>query len=160
MLVQLIYISTPVATSRADISSSVTEFYYRNKDLGINSILIAADTFFLQVLEGPRELVNLLYGKISNDPRHKNVTILRCQEIRKVEFALSYFVYLGDDTTSLEFLNDIADISTITNFSISSATAMAMLRRALAVHKCLTYPNRRKTDIASIPELPVTHDTH
>ena len=157
MLVQLIYISTPVTTSRADIGKSITEFYYRNKALDINSVLIATDAFFLQVLEGPRELVNFVYNKIVKDSRHYNVTVVRCQEIRKVEFALSYFVYLGDDTTSLEFLNDITDISAVTNVNITSATAMAMLRRALAVYKCLTYPNRRKTDIASIPVAPAIH---
>lgn len=47
-----------------------------NLKIGITGILIKIDHTFIQLLEGKKKQVILLYEKISLDPRHKNLSIL------------------------------------------------------------------------------------
>jgi len=42
---------------------------------------------FLQALEGGRDAVNALYGRIVQDPRHRDVTLLDYAEIDERRFA-------------------------------------------------------------------------
>ena len=44
-----------------------------NSKLGITGMLLYRDGFFIQVLEGEKEVVNQLYEKISEDERHANI---------------------------------------------------------------------------------------
>ena len=51
-----------------------------NDDLNVCGMLCYENRYFLQALEGDREVVNELYLDISDDPRHDEVTIISYSE--------------------------------------------------------------------------------
>lgn len=51
----------------------------KNKKLDITGILMASGGLFYQVLEGPEEAVNQLYGAISTDDRHTDLLLLQTE---------------------------------------------------------------------------------
>ncbi|MEJ2860241.1 BLUF domain-containing protein [Actinomycetospora flava] len=48
----------------------------RNKGAGITGALLITDHYFAQVLEGPQDNVEELYGRISGDSRHERLAVL------------------------------------------------------------------------------------
>lgn len=150
MLVQLIYISVPATGARDSIAKSIAKFRAKNLGCGINTVVLATDDFFLQLIEGKREEVNGLYRTISQDPRHTNVTLVRFQEIRKAEFSDCNMIYLHDDDVCREHIADVCNITRVNCTQINSATAASIIRRAAAVVKSHSYPNRRKTDVPAL----------
>lgn len=51
-----------------------------NKDLGITGMLLFKGGVFLQILEGEKEAIEKLYGKIALDLRHEGLKLLVKQE--------------------------------------------------------------------------------
>lgn len=47
-----------------------------NETLAVTGMLIIYEGLFIQYIEGPSENIDKLFNKISEDPRHKNVTEL------------------------------------------------------------------------------------
>jgi hypothetical protein len=52
-----------------------------NSSQSISGLLILSGETFLQVLEGPSDLVNPLYHKILKDERHHDVTLISYEQI-------------------------------------------------------------------------------
>ncbi|MBH9551682.1 BLUF domain-containing protein [Inhella gelatinilytica] len=86
MLVRLIYASHTDA-SEADLAAILRASRAHNTAHGITGLLCHNDDWFVQVLEGGREAVNVLYNTIVRDPRHRDVTLLAYQEIKERRFA-------------------------------------------------------------------------
>jgi hypothetical protein len=155
-LVQLIYVSTPKSGVVDSINSSLPEFQVRNRGLGLGGMILSHSCFFLQLIEGHREQVNAIYSRIVTDPRHENVTLIRYNEVRALEFKDWNFAIIDADNQNLnhdcaEFLSHmIPDVSRITS-ELSSSNAMAILRKAAVVSMISKAPHRRKTDIKEIP---------
>ncbi|MGE0046776.1 MAG: BLUF domain-containing protein, partial [Hyphomonadaceae bacterium] len=53
----------------------------RNRARDITGLLIADRRAFIQILEGPRTAVSLLFQDISRDARHRNVVLVEFTEI-------------------------------------------------------------------------------
>ncbi|NYE63767.1 hypothetical protein FHW58_004998 [Duganella sp. 1224] len=88
MLVQLLYVSR--AHSGIDaraIDAILAQARQHNPVDGITGVLCHTDQLFLQLLEGGREQVNRLYGRILRDPRHSDVTLLAYAEVRERRYA-------------------------------------------------------------------------
>jgi Sensors of blue-light using FAD len=64
-----------------------------NEARGLTGMLLYRDGLYLQLLEGPREEVTRLIGKLSRDPRHKKIRILRQGVIRKRLFPEGSMAY-------------------------------------------------------------------
>jgi hypothetical protein len=47
-----------------------------NSKVGLTGLLIHKDGKFMQLVEGPKEVVNSIIKKIAGDPRHKDMTTL------------------------------------------------------------------------------------
>jgi len=60
------------ATGLADILRTARA---NNASLGVTGALMLYDDWFAQVLEGPRNVVEALFGKIRADPRHDSVRL-------------------------------------------------------------------------------------
>jgi hypothetical protein len=52
----------------------------KNKSLDITGILMTSGGLFYQVLEGPGDAVDEIFGYIRNDPRHTDVLVLSIEE--------------------------------------------------------------------------------
>lgn len=58
-----------------------------NQAVGVTGMLLFKDGNFLQVLEGEREAVRLLFDKIGRDDRHTGLLVLRHVEQEQRDFA-------------------------------------------------------------------------
>lgn len=87
MLYQLIYGSSAAGLYDADtyrkIAGDATNF---NKSVGISGLLLLYNETILQVLEGPKDVVEALFEKIKSDRRHKNAIKLSGEVIEARQF--------------------------------------------------------------------------
>jgi hypothetical protein len=82
----LIYISTAVEPmSQAALDALLKQSRLYNRPAGITGCLIYQDGYFMQMLEGKREVVSKLMNKVKNDPRHTDIrTIVEGKAPRRV----------------------------------------------------------------------------
>ena len=135
MLVQLIYISIPEQGCSDSIAAAVQEIKGRMTDSGVNTVMLANDHFFLQLIEGPRDQVSQLFSTVANDPRHTNVNLVRFQEIRRPEFSGCNVLYLHNDESCQDHIAEACSISELTMEKVTGAVASSIIRRAVAVAK-------------------------
>jgi len=60
----------------ADIDTIIETSQRNNPGRNITGMLVASGDLFYQLLEGPREEIDLLYARILSDPRHEQVLLL------------------------------------------------------------------------------------
>ncbi len=90
MLVRLLYASRASEEMNESLLASILSQSFRNNaEQGITGLLCAhmEEGTFLQALEGGRDAVNRLYGRIVGDPRHCDATLLGFEEIEERRFA-------------------------------------------------------------------------
>lgn len=87
--VQLVYVSRAKAPQTTTVTTSILlQAQVHNQVSGITGLLCQGQGFYLQVLEGERSKVNALFQRICLDTRHKEVELLRYEEISKRQFNL------------------------------------------------------------------------
>ncbi len=87
-IVQLIYVSeASVGTDLDTVEEIVQCSRENNRTLGVSGYLAFNSKYFIQVLEGGREVVSSLYNSICQDSRHQRVTLCSMREISCREFA-------------------------------------------------------------------------
>lgn len=80
--VRLLYVSRARGPQTTTVTTSILlQAQAHNKAQGITGVLCQGQGFFIQVLEGPRSQVNALYRRICADARHKDVELLRYEDI-------------------------------------------------------------------------------
>jgi hypothetical protein len=88
MLVRLLYASRAAEPVPEGMIETILQQARRNNpELGITGVLCHGGDLFLQALEGGRDAVNALYGRIVCDKRHRRVTLLAYDEILERRFA-------------------------------------------------------------------------
>ena len=100
MLVRLLYVSQPVGPITTTVTTSILEkSNIYNKRENITGVLCQGSGLWMQVLEGERSKVNLLYARIMSDRNHKNVELLSLEEITQRRFGKwsMALVYLSKD---------------------------------------------------------------
>ncbi len=75
-MIQLIYASSPFDFHEGALVSILTVSRGCNERDGITGALICRGDLFLQLLEGPEELVDAAYQRIERDRRHLDVRLL------------------------------------------------------------------------------------
>jgi hypothetical protein len=86
-MLSLIYVSTSInLLSDEELLDILKVSRDHNKALDITGLLLYKGGNFMQVLEGPDEVVNSLYEKIKLDPRHKDVTVISSEQISARQF--------------------------------------------------------------------------
>jgi len=100
MLVRLLYVrqpAGPITTTTTTLILEKSTAY--NKKENITGVLCQGSGLFLQVLEGERSQVNLLYARIMSDRTHRNVELLSMEEITHRRFGQwsMALVYLSKD---------------------------------------------------------------
>ena len=100
MLVRLLYVSEPVGPITTTTTTLILEKSTAyNKRENITGVLCQGSGLWLQVLEGERSQVNLLYARIMADRVHHNVELLSMEEITHRRFGhwSMALVYLSKD---------------------------------------------------------------
>ena len=87
-MIQHVYISRATPLFRPEsMGDLLTKSRENNHRLGINGMLVYRHPFFMQVLEGPEEIVGELMARIAADPRHTDVTKVLHAPIRRAGFS-------------------------------------------------------------------------
>ena len=74
---QLVYISKATVPFTTDSLKELTEVAnVNNEKLNVTGCMVYASGYFLQLLEGSAESVDILYRKIEKDDRHKGTKLL------------------------------------------------------------------------------------
>jgi len=88
MLVRLLYVSRASEAAPENLIEPILQQCRRNNpELGITGVLCHGGDLFMQVLEGGREPVNVMYNRIVGDHRHRAVTLLHYEEILERRFS-------------------------------------------------------------------------
>jgi hypothetical protein len=88
MLVRLTYASRASYEVSAELIREILDSSQRNNPArGLTGMLCCNANVFLQALEGPRAEVNILYNRLADDSRHKDLTILDYVEINERRYS-------------------------------------------------------------------------
>ena len=112
MLVRLLYVSQPVGPITTTTTTLILEKSTAyNKKENITGVLCQGSGLFLQVLEGERSHVNLLYARIMADRTHRNVELLSMEEITHRRFGQwsMALVYLSKDDPMVQMAHPELD---------------------------------------------------
>jgi len=87
MLVRCLYASRVAkGTAASALRSILEDSRTNNVKHGVTGVLISAGDCFIQVLEGGRTQVSETYNIITQDKRHKDITLLHFEEINQRGF--------------------------------------------------------------------------
>ena len=88
MLVRAFYISRIAGPQNSVVTGYILKTAVGfNRIHQITGVLCQGDGFFLQVLEGERGIVNQLYARIVRDSRHKEVELVKFEEISQRKYS-------------------------------------------------------------------------
>jgi hypothetical protein len=125
MLVRLLYVSQPVGPITTTMTTLILEkSNSHNKKENITGVLCQGSGLWMQVLEGERSQVNLLYSRIMVDRNHRNVELLSMEEIPNRKFGQwsMALVYLSKDDPMVQMAHPEFD-----PYSASAKDAMFIL---------------------------------
>lgn len=129
MLVRLVYASRSAAPVTSELIDAIlAQSRKHNLDAGITGVLcVCHGEVFMQVLEGGREEVNRLYGKLLRDNRHTDVTLLDYAEIDERRFSDWRMGRVDLDKLNAGVILRYCERTTLDPYKISGKVAMALL---------------------------------
>jgi hypothetical protein len=125
MLVRLLYVSQPVGPITTTVTTLILEqSNIYNKKENITGVLCQGSGLWMQVLEGERHQVNVLYARIMASRHHNNVELLSMEEITQRQFGKwsMALVHLSKDDPMVQMAHPEFD-----PYSATAKDAMALL---------------------------------
>lgn len=133
MLVRLLYVSRSALPVSDDFIASILEQSRRhNPGLGITGVLCQSGEFFLQVLEGGRSAVNLLYSQLVRDERHRDVMVLHYEEVRERRFACWTMAQVDLARVTPTTLLKYSEKPALDPYAMPGGVSMALLEELIA----------------------------
>ena len=114
------------------IESILEQSRKHNPALGITGILCQSGDTFMQVLEGGRTAVNLLYNDIVRDERHKNVVVLHYEEVAERQFASWTMGQVNLAKVNPSTLLKYSETTLLDPYAMSGQASMALLKELIA----------------------------
>ena len=139
MLVRLLYVSRAVGPQTTTVTASIlATARAANRVSNIGGVLCQGQGLYLQILEGERRDVNHLYARILADRRHRDVEILRFEEVGARRFANWSMarVDLSEHEPMVQMQHPEFD-----PYSASAVTAMTLLDALLASGQAIDPPD-------------------
>jgi L-rhamnose mutarotase len=88
VLVRLYYASTAAeGVDMNEFRRILATAQANNVQNDLTGMLVFNSKIFLQALEGSRVAVNTLYSRLTTDPRHKNLMLLKYEAVKQRDFA-------------------------------------------------------------------------
>jgi hypothetical protein len=134
MLVRLIYASRSTSPlNNETIAGILAQSEKHNPDAGITGVLcVCHGDIFMQALEGGREEVNRLYGKLLRDARHTDITLLDYSEINERRFSSWRMGRVELDKLNLGVVLKYSEKLHLDPFQISGRVALALLEELIS----------------------------
>jgi hypothetical protein len=82
-LCRLVYYSERNASAPIDMRALIATCHKNNSSRAVTGLLHYNGFYFIQVLEGSRAEVSSIYHRIANDPRHQNLILVSCSDVRE-----------------------------------------------------------------------------
>ena len=102
-MLSLIYVSSSIKLlSDAELLDILKVSRENNASEEITGLLLYKSENFMQVLEGPDEVVDALYEKIKADPRHKGVSIISREQISARQFSAWEMAFQNLDNPTIK----------------------------------------------------------
>ena len=96
MIYQLTYISEPFPWINVEDLHNILETARTfNAENQITGCLIYSNKLFMQIIEGDKEIIDELYGRIEKDKRHFNVELMHTATVAKRIFSDWAMAYLN-----------------------------------------------------------------
>lgn len=132
MIVRLIYVATVANMTYEQLDQFVASVQADTRNLGISSVSVTNNHYYVHYMEGNREIVNKRYNELVCMQEHTQCTLLRSVEINNREFPDFLSAY---DRLSVPAKEELVRLGPVDPVSITSATAMLLIRRAAAHHR-------------------------
>jgi len=132
MLVRLLYASRAVDDSPEAIEAILAESRQHNPGCGITGILCHGAGVFLQALEGGRQAVSALYGRIQRDPRHKDVVLLHYEEITERRFGGWTMGQVNLARINASIVLKYSERAELDPYAVSGRVSLALLEELMA----------------------------
>ena len=132
MLVRLLYASRSAQELTPEVIDGLLASSRRNNPaLGVTGLLCHSGDIFTQVLEGGRDVVNLLYARICADPRHQGVVLLHYEEITERRFAGWTMGQVNLARVNPSILLKYSERPVLDPFTVSGQVSMALLQELI-----------------------------
>ena len=133
MLVRLMYASRAVpAIDQEELISILKKSKANNPKAGVTGVLCYSEGIFMQVLEGGRVAVNLLYNRIASDARHSDVVLLHYEEIAERRFAGWSMGQVNMARLNPALLLKYSECARLDPYSVSGKVSMALFEELVA----------------------------
>lgn len=134
MLVRLIYASRSTVPIDREVTDAILgQSRSHNLASGLTGLLcVCPGDVYLQVLEGGREQVNQLYGKLLRDDRHTDVTLLDYQEIDERRFFAWRMGRVDVDRLNAGMILRYSATPQLDPFAISGRVVLALLEELIS----------------------------
>ncbi len=96
--------------SQQELLDMCSEFAAKNSKVGVTGVLIRIGNYFVQIIEGPREQILELLGKIKRDPRHSDLTVITQHADNKRVFAQWSMNAIDLDSQYYVNLNSVVEL--------------------------------------------------
>ena len=141
MLVRLLYASRAAADAKPDaVCDIMRQSHAYNPGHGITGILCHSDKVYMQVLEGGREAINLLYAKIVRDPRHTDVVLLHYEEINERRYAGWTMGKANLSRINASTLLRFSDLPGLNPHAMSGKNSLALVDELMASASVVGHP--------------------
>ena len=133
MLVRLMYASRSAASLGHDeLAAILRSSRANNPGLGVTGVLCYSGGIFLQVLEGGRSAVNVLYHRIAADPRHREVELLGYEEIEERSFTGWSMGQVNLARVNPALLLKYSETAVLDPYAVSGKASMALFGELVA----------------------------
>lgn len=128
MLIRLIYASETAATmGPAEVESLLADARRKNHLHDITGLLVFDSRHFLQVLEGGRQAISDLYGRLAQDPRHQRILLLQAEPIGQRSFVGWSMGFVAADALGRTKMLRHGSSSQFNPFQMTASAALALL---------------------------------
>ena len=133
MLVRLMYASRASEPVRQDsLQAILKKSTSHNPGIGVTGVLCFSGEIFLQVLEGGRSQVSLLYNRIAQDPRHRDVVLLSYEEIDARSFAGWAMGQVNMNRLNPALLLKYSEAAVLDPYAVSGKVSAALFNELVA----------------------------
>ena len=135
-MIRLVYASRMTDVCEMESLQAILQTSRKNNlEAGITGILMYDPKFFLQCLEGPKEVVNKLYAKILADIRHKDETLLEYANIQDRTFGNWTMGLLRTENLDPDTLKSYTGSNQFDPYKLSGERVMHFLITVVAQEK-------------------------
>lgn len=103
-LTRLVYYSQRNPSMSLKLDELLVTCKRNNSMMNVTGILHYNGNYFLQVLEGGRAEVSAIYHRIASDPRHINIILISCTDVRERIFptwSMGLHEGMGEETRKI-----------------------------------------------------------